>query len=503
MFKGTKTVGTKDAAKDAALNAAQDRVQAEIRKELDILREKQRRGEIADMMSPKVRTPRLEKLMAEFDGLVKEQRALIVKDELDKLYKQEGARGLNANTSTDRTYYHIDIPSNKLELWAWLESDRLKNAVFREFYSERDVVLEERRQRYDTNPQAKALQVMDATVWQAHPYAWPVIGWVSDISQVTREQADAFFATYYAPNNITTVLVGDFKADEALPLLERYFGRIPANPKGTPALITQEPPQTAEQRLNTEIEAMPMSVAVYKTVPSVHKDSYALTMLGAILNGNSGRLNKELVLKQKIAVGAQAFNRAMKYGGMFYLLGVPTPEKTPSDMEAPLVAELEKIAKDGPTDQELQKVKNQFQAAAYGRMEDNGDLRDALAEADSAGTYEDFLKEPARLAAITKEDIRRVAAEYFKKENRTVLNISRKAVKQEGPVDPELEKIPAEARPMIQAQLKQLEGLDLEKCKAALAQMEGQVANVPPQAKPIFDYLLNKLRARIQKLEAK
>ena len=242
MFKGTLTIGTRDARRDAELNVAQDQVQVQIRQELDVLREKQRRGEIADLMDPKARTPRLQRLLGEFDGLVKEQRALIVKDELDKLYKMAGARGMNANTTSDRTFYHIDVPANKLELWAWLESDRLKNAVFREFYSERDVVLEERRLRTDATPTGKAFEAFQALLWKAVPYTWPVIGWISDITQLNREQANAFFATYYAPNNLTAILVGDFQSAEALPLLERYFGRIPANPKGVPQVITPPPP---------------------------------------------------------------------------------------------------------------------------------------------------------------------------------------------------------------------------------------------------------------------
>ena len=208
---------------------------------MSVLREKQRRGEIADMMDPKARTPRLQELLAEFDRLVKEQRELIVKDEMDRIYTQAGATGLNASTSEDRTFYIVSLPSNKLELWFWLESDRLANPVFREFYSERDVILEERRQTLESRPGGVVGEAFNAMTWMASPYHWEVIGWPSDISQVTREQANEFFATYYAPNNITAILVGDFDADAAYALAEKYFGRIPANPKGVPEVITLEP----------------------------------------------------------------------------------------------------------------------------------------------------------------------------------------------------------------------------------------------------------------------
>ncbi len=497
MFKGTDSIGTRDPKRDAELNEAQDKVQARIREELDVLRERQRRGEIADMMDPKSRSPRLQKLMGEFDALVKEQRALIVKDEFSKVYSQEGARGMNANTTSDRTYFHIEVPANKLELWAWMESDRLKNAVFREFYSEREVVLEERRQRIDATPTGKANEAFSAMTWQAHPYSWPVIGWISDISQVTREQANQFFATYYAPNNLTAVLVGDFRTAEALPLMERYFGRIPANPRGVPQVITQEPPQPAEQRMTVEVESNPTTVAVFKTVPGVHRDSAALDVMGSVLNGRSGRIHKELVLKQKVATAAQAYNRGMKLGGTFYLYGMPTADRKPEELEPLLYAEVERIAKDGVTEQELQKVKNQVQAESYARMENNNGLRDALAVAEAQGSYKDFLEEPARLQAVTSEDVKRVARTYFTKENRNVMLVYRKAAKAEGPADPELEKLPAQARPMVQAQVKQMATLPKEKLQQTLEQMEAQAGQVPPAQRPVVEYLMKKLREAI------
>lgn len=432
MFKGTNSIGTRDAKRDEELNAAQDKVQIQIRQELDVMREKQRRGEVVDLMDPKVRTPRLQQLLGEFDGLVKEQRALIVKDELDKLYKQAGARGMNANTTTDRTFYHIDVPANKLELWAWLESDRLKNAVFREFYSERDVVLEERRLRTDATPTGRAFEAFEAMLWKAVPYTWPVIGWISDITQLNREQANAFFATYYAPNNLTAILVGDFKSDEALPMLERYFGRIPANPKGVPQVITQEPSQIAEQRMNVEVEANPMLVVAFKAVPGVHRDAAALGVLGAVLNGQSGRLNKELVLRQKLATSAGAGLNGMKFGGIFYLEARPVSERQPEELEPALYAEMEKLAREGVSEKELQKVKNQVQAESYSRLESANGLRDALAEAEGAGSYRDFLNEIAHLQAVTNKDIKRVAGTYFAKENRNVMLVHRKAAPQGG-----------------------------------------------------------------------
>ncbi len=506
MFKGTNTIGTKDAKRDAELNALQDKVQAGIRDEITLLRERQRRGEILDIQDPKARSERHQQLLKDFDALVKEQRAIIVKDEMDLIYKQAGATGLNANTSNDRTFYHLTVPSNKLELWAWMESDRLKNAVFREFYSERDVILEERRQRVDATPTGKIMEAFFAMTWEAHPYRWPVVGWPSDISQVNREVADRFFTTYYAPNNITAVLVGDIRAEEAIPMMERYFGRIPRNTRGVPEVITTDPAQVAQQRMDAEAETTPMVFASYKGIPSVHQDAAALDILGSVLNGQSGRLNKELVLKQKAAAAAQAFNRTQKYAGAFFVIGVPTPERKLEEVEPMLYAEVEKIQKDGITDQELQKVKNQVLADAYRRLESNGGLVAQLAEAEGAGSYKDFLIEPETLQKVTKEDVQRVAKKYLTPENRSVLSIRRKQAPAgpTGPEDPELAKLPEALRGNAKMALAQFEKeTDVAKLKEGLAQMEAQADKLPPQVKPLVEFLMQKLRARIQKLEAK
>jgi predicted Zn-dependent peptidase len=442
MFKGTKTIGTRDARRDAELNVKQDEVQARIREEMSVLREKQRRGEIADMMDPKARTPRLREALAEFDRLVKDQRELIVKDEMDRIYTQAGGTGLNASTSEDRTFYIVSLPSNKLELWFWLESDRLANPVFREFYSERDVILEERRQTLESRPGGVVGEAFNAMTWMASPYHWEVIGWPSDISQVTREQANEFFATYYAPNNITAVLVGDFSADAAFALAERYFGRIPANPKGVPEVITLEPRQPAEQRMVADVETLPSLQVEFKTVAAVHKDAPALQALAGILGGApmfmgrpggpggmrppSGRLHKALVLDQKVATSASASSRGMKMGGTFAFRVTPAPGKSPGELEPALYAEIDKVLKDGVTDEELQRFKNATLVGLYGRLETNTGVRETLSQFLTVGTVQDFKDSLARTQAVTREDVQRVAREYLLKDGRNVLLTSRK-----------------------------------------------------------------------------
>ena len=446
MFKGTKTLGTKDSARDAELNARQDEVQARIREEMSVLREKQRRGEIADMMAPAARSPRLVELLAKFDALVTEQRALIVKDEMDKVYQENGSTGLNASTSQDRTFYIVGLPSNKLELWAWLESDRLANPVFREFYSERNVILEERRQTLESRPGGLVNEAFNAMTWMAHPYHWQVIGWPSDIAQVTREQANEFFATYYAPNNLTAILVGDLDPEKTTALMETYFGRIPANPKGVPEVVTMEPSQPAEQRMVAEVEMTPSVEAAYKAVPAVHRDAAAFQVLGVILGGApsggrpgmgpvrppSGRLHRSLVLDRKVATRASAFFRGGRYGGLFTLTATPAPGRKPDEVEPFLYDELGKVVKDGVTDDELSRAKNALRVAHYLRLESNAGIRESLAQAESSGTYRDFLDAPKKVEAVTREDVQSVAKRYLEKESRSVLLTTRKGAGSRG-----------------------------------------------------------------------
>ena len=204
--------------------------------EYELMREAKRRGEIeGSIYLPENQTEHLAELREKMKVLQEQQKAFIVKDEFDQIYTEAGASGLNAGTMQDATFYFITVPSNKLELWFWMESERLLNPVFREFYSERDVVREERRMRVESNPTAKFEEQFDFMFWGSVPYHHPVVGWPSDVESITRAQAQRFFATYYAPNNITVAMVGDFDSEEALALAKKYFGRIPRGEDASPA----------------------------------------------------------------------------------------------------------------------------------------------------------------------------------------------------------------------------------------------------------------------------
>src|ERR1044072_1756442 len=297
MFKGTHAVGTKDIAENLKLIKEMDEVRAELRKEQEALIQKTRLGKISDSKDPMYRSERYKQLLARFDELTKREKDLMVKDEFDRIYTTAGASALNAGTSNDFTVYFINVPANKLELWFWMESDRLRNPVFREFYSERDVVHEERRLRTDSTPTGKFNETYDSMFWQSSPYGWPVVGWPSDLEGITREEALDYFAVNYAPNNLTACLVGDFEPARATELAKKYFGRLPRGPRapepaGGPApptgwaksssarlprgprepepVRTQEMKQLAEQRMVAYAETSPQARVRYHTVADGH-----------------------------------------------------------------------------------------------------------------------------------------------------------------------------------------------------------------------------------------
>jgi len=426
MFKGTPTLGTKDYQKDLEIIDRQEKLRDEIRKEEALMRAAYRRGEIDDLMKPENRSPRRKELEKEFNELIAQQRSILVKNEFDRVYADGGASGMNAFTSTDLTGYFITVPANKLELWMWMESERLYRPVFREFYAERDVVFEERRMRTESTPLGKFEESFEAMFWTSHPYHWPTVGWPSDIPAISKAQADEFYALYYSPQNITLILVGDFKAGAALPLLQKYFGRIPRGPVDPPDVVTLEMPQLAEKRMNAEAEANPQVEIGWHTVPFGHRDSYALNILAQILSTRTGRLYKGLVLGSKVATEAQAGAGHRKWAGTFSVSGEVSDGHTPAELEQGIYAEVDKIKDYEVPELELQKVKNNFAAAEYRKLVSNMAILMHLIQADGLGDWHEFDEAGRKHQAVTAADVKRVAAKYLTRENRNVATYTRK-----------------------------------------------------------------------------
>jgi predicted Zn-dependent peptidase len=501
MFKGTKTIGTKDIEADLRLIEEQEKVREAMRAEMDVLREKLRRGEIDDLQSPESWTDRYRELDKEFDALVQKQRETIVKDQLDQIYTTNGGEFLNAFTSEDQTAYFLRIPKNRLELWAWLESDRLLNPVFREFYSERDVVFEERRLAVESTPLGKYDEAFNALFWEASPYKWPVVGWASDIPAYTLAQAKQYFATYYAPNNLTGVLAGDFEPAEVMPLLERYFGRIPRGAVEPPPVVTLEPKQVGEKRFNAEAETSPTVRIWWKTVPLVHKDTVPLDLLSDVLSGRTGRLYKGLVLGRRVANQSSSGHDSRKYAGIFEVETTVKDGTDPAAAESAVYEEIGKLQQDGVPAQELQKVKNAYKANAYRRLSSPFFVGMQLVSYDALGDWRLINTLPEKADAVAAADLQRVARQYLTRENRTVATFLRK----EGaaPEDPELAKLPAQAQAMVrQATDRIATETDAAKLQEMMDQVRQMAAQVPAETKPAFDLILKRAEERLQALSA-
>ena len=426
MFKGTPTIGTKNYKQDLEIIAAQERIRDEMRQEERKMRAEYRRGEIDDLLKPENKTPRYRELEKEFNKLIAEQRDILVKNEFDRIYSGAGGSGMNAFTSEDMTAYFVNVPANKLELWMWMESDRILHPVFREFYAERDVVFEERRMRTDSTPLGKFQEEFNAMFWESSPYAWPTVGWPSDIPAISKAQADEFYSIYYSPQNITLILVGDFEPGKAEALAQKYFERIPRGPKTPPDVVTLEVKQMAEKRMNAEAEANPQVDILWHTVPFQHRDSYALEILGQVLSTRTGRLYKGLVLGSGVATEAYADQSSMKWEGYFNAGGEAKEGHKPEEVEQGIYDNIEKLKKEEVPPEELQKVKNNFAAAEYRRLSSNFPILMHLIRNDGEGDWREINEAGPKIQAVTAADVQRVANKYFTKENRAVAIYTRK-----------------------------------------------------------------------------
>lgn len=427
MFKGTPTIGTQDFPQDVEIIAAQEKLRDQMRTEEARMRAEYRAGEIDDVFKPERRSPRYQELEKQFNELIAAQRKILVKNEFDRIYNRAGGAGMNAFTSDDMTAYFIGVPANKLELWMWMESERILRPVFREFYAERDVVFEERRMRTEATPLGKFEETFNAMFWESHPYGWPTVGWPSDIPAISKVQADDFYATYYAPQNITLVLVGDFQAGPAATLAEKYFARIPHGAKDAPDVVTLEVKQPAEKRMNAEAEANPQVDILWHTVPFGHKDSYPLSILAQILSTRTGRLYKGLVLTNDLATQTWAWQGSQKWAGLFNIGGEAKEGRTPAEVEAAIYAELDKLAREEVSAEELQKVKNNFAAAEYRKLSSNMAILMQLLQYDGLGNWHEINDAAAKYQAVTAADVQRIVKTYFTSENRAVATYVRKA----------------------------------------------------------------------------
>lgn len=408
LFKGTTSLGTRDYAAEKPLL---DSIEATAQR----LLAEQAKGAKAD----KALVKQLEQELAELE---KKAQQYVVKDEFFELYARNGGSGYNAFTSKDGTTYLISLPSNKLELWAAIESDRMRNPVLREFYSERSVVMEERRRSYDAEPRAKLWETFIANAYNAHPYGQPIIGWMSDLQQLSRTKAEGFLKRFYAPNNAIIAVVGDIEPKAVIDLVGRYFGDLPP---GTPVpeVTVQEEPQRGERRVEMIGDAEPeVVVGFHKTALGAPNDEL-FDVLAAILGqGRTSRLYRSLVLEKQLATNVAVFDApGSRYPNLFILHATPRAPHTAAEVEQALLAELERIKNEPVTQRELQQILNRLEYEEARRMGTNGGLARNLTEYEAvAGSWRFLTGYRAKIEQATPADLQRVARSYFTRENRIV-----------------------------------------------------------------------------------
>jgi len=407
-FKGTTQIGTTDSAAEkialAEVEAANDAYEAEYLKQVG--------------RDPKKLADLKEKLKA----AEAEAHKFVIPNQFTEVAEKNGAVGVNAETGLDDTMYFWSMPENRLELWAWLESSRLADVVPREFYKERDVVLEERRMRTDSNPIGRLFEQFVATAYVAHNYGRSGVGWPSEVSQITATEAMEFHKKYYVGANIVVAVVGDVHAATAMPMLEKYFSRVPAGPKPE-EMTTVEPKQFAEKTVVIREQTQPIYVEGYHRPDYRDPDDVVYDAISDIFsNGRVSRLYRSLVRDQQIAAEVEGFSPypGDKYPGLYCFLAVPLPGHTPAEMRDGIHKEIEKLKAAEVTDEELSMFKTRTRADLLRGLADNQGLANTLAEYQTRfGDWRELFKQLDKVDKVTKADIRRVANTLFVDGNRT------------------------------------------------------------------------------------
>lgn len=347
----------------------------------------------------------------------------VVSNEFGKIVEQNGGEDMNAFTNYDETGYHYSFPENRLELWAYLESERFLHPVFREFYKERNVVIEERRMRTDSSPFGRLLEQFTEEAFAAHPYHRPTIGWISDLNTFSATEAQQFFNTYYVPANMTVAVAGDIKAATAMPILEKYFGRLPARPLPDESTTT-EPPQNSERRVVLHEQTQPIYIEGYHRPDYRTKDDAVFDAITDLMSeGRTSRLYRALVRDKKIASFSEGVTGypGTKYPHLFAFVAVPLPGHTPQEMGDAIHAEIDRLKKEDISDDELKMIKTRSKAGLIRGLDDNQGLAMQLATYQRRyGDWRELFRSVDRIDKVTKADIRRIANEIFTDTNRTV-----------------------------------------------------------------------------------
>lgn len=409
LFKGTTTIGAKAFKKEKE-------ILEEIRALIITLDREKKKGSSGDRQ-------KIEDMEKKIEALQADGRQLFSENEIDRLYTEHGGADMNAYTGYDLTTYFVNLPSNKIELWARIESDRMINPVFRDFFSERNVVIEERKQTVESNPGRKLTELFLATAFLVHPYRRPIIGWASDMQFFDIDYTEKFFKTYHAPNNTVIAIVGDVNPSQIMKIIQEYFGRIP--PGELPVShISEDPVQRGERRVQLVWDANPEMIIGYHKPSLPSFDDYVFDLIDTILSrGRTSRLHQALIEKKNIATRIETANGfpGAKYPNLFVFFATPRYPHTNGDVEEAIYEELGNLQTRPVTENELEKAKNQLKTDFLRNLTSNKGLAGMLSYYEAiTGDYRYISNHIKVIDSISATDVMNVAKKYLTPENRTV-----------------------------------------------------------------------------------
>lgn len=397
-FKGTPTIGTTNYAKEKELLARLE----------DIVLKQADKSNITDL--PEVK------------AIHQELQAIWVEDEFSRIYATHGQQGLNAGTSKDYTIYMVNLPSTAFELWCWMESQRLFNPVFRQFYLEREVVQEERRIRTDDNPDGKLAEEVVLAAYSGHPYRMPLVGWPSDLKQLTTTMMEEFYRKYYRPDNIVLTLVGDVDSATAKPLLNKYFGRLPVAKDARPAVATVEMEHFGERDITVEFDAEPAFFLSFPKPAYPDPDSVFFTLLAEVLaDGRSSIFYRELVLQKKLASYVNVYDiPGALYPSLFSVYAKPQQGVSNQRLKDEVQLILERVKTEGVSEAQLRAAKRKVKVWFYQSLSSNGGISDMIGLPELLwNDWSISLDTHAQLEKATVSDLQRIAQRYLVKNKQT------------------------------------------------------------------------------------
>jgi len=406
MFKGTKTLGTKNYQKEIPIMKSIDSVEKQINTLIS-------KGVSESDSSIII-------LDEKINSLLDKQRQYIKKDEIWEIYQNNGGSQLNAWTADNMTAYIVTLPKNKIDLFYWIESDRMRNPVLREFYSERDVVTEERRMRYENRPLNKYWERLNSLFYVAHPYRQPTIGWMPDIRSYTREKMEQHVNKFYTPDNAVLILVGNISPQKALKSINRYFGTIPRARQPKQEVVTQEPSPIGVTTFTMYDNSNPRIDMMFHTPGHPDPDLYKLDVLDGILSGKTGRLYNRLVNETNLCIDAGSGNDSRLLNGDFSVFAIMKNTTNPDSVQKIILEEIAKISTTPPTSTEMMRIKNEIRMSFVSGLNSLEGLSDQLASYERLGSWKDMLEYPDIIASIKAEEIPAIAKKYLDPSKMTI-----------------------------------------------------------------------------------